>query len=180
MVKTRMQWSAEPWNDSEMLEVTQIVPETADTWTFSFRSPSGAWFDYEPGQFVTLDLPVPGGNVQRTYTMSSSPSRPLSISVTAKAGPKSVATRWMMENLKPGMLVKAYGPGGAEIASPNLGRNIISETVARGGGEYRGKVFAPDTGKTYNSKLMLSGNRLSVSGCVLGFCREGGVWQKLQ
>ena len=112
MVKTRMQWSAEPWNDSEMLEVTQIVPETADTWTFSFRSPSGAWFDYEPGQFVTLDLPVPGGNVQRTYTMSSSPSRPLSISVTAKAGPNSVATRWMMENLKPGMLVKAYGPAG--------------------------------------------------------------------
>ncbi len=79
-----------------------------------------------------------------------------------------------------GQLVKAYGPGGAEIVSPNLGRNIISETVAKGGGEYRGKVFAPDNGKTYNSKLVLAGNRLSVSGCVLGFCREGGVWQKLQ
>ncbi|MCP1167260.1 DUF2147 domain-containing protein [Limimaricola litoreus] len=79
-----------------------------------------------------------------------------------------------------GQLVKAYGPGGAEIASPNLGRNIISETISVGGGEYRGKVFAPDTGKTYNSKLVMTGNRLSVSGCVLGFCREGGVWQKLQ
>lgn len=79
-----------------------------------------------------------------------------------------------------GQLVKAFGPGGAEIASPNLGRNIISETVAKGGGEYRGKVFAPDTGKTYNSKLILTGASLSVSGCVLGFCREGGVWQKVQ
>lgn len=79
-----------------------------------------------------------------------------------------------------GQLVKAYGPDGAEIPSPNLGRHIISETKAVGGGEYRGKVFAPDNGKTYNSKLVLAGDRLSVSGCVLGFCREGGVWQKVQ
>lgn len=110
--KTRMNWAAEPWVDSEPLECIQIVPETVDTWTFSFRAPSGAWFDYQPGQFITLDLPVPGGNIQRTYTLSSSPSRPLSVSITAKAGPNSVATRWMMENLKPGMRLKAHGPAG--------------------------------------------------------------------
>lgn len=117
MAKTRMNWSAEPWADSEMLECAQVVPETGDTWTFIFRSPSGAWFDYEPGQFITLDLPVDpskgtAGNVQRTYTLSSSPSRPLSISVTAKAQATSVATRWMMDHLKPGMQIRAYGPAG--------------------------------------------------------------------
>lgn len=112
MGKTRVNWSAKPWDDSEMLEFTQMVPETSDTATFSFRAPSGAWFDYEPGQFVTLDLPIPGGNIQRTYTLSSSPSRPLSVSITAKASPDSIATRWMMENLKPGMKIKAYGPAG--------------------------------------------------------------------
>lgn len=110
--KSRMDWSAEPWDDSENLECIQIVPETADTWTFAFRAPSGRWFDYEPGQFITLDLPVPGGNIQRTFTLSSSPSRPLSISVTAKAGPNSIATRWMSQNLKPGMQIKAYGAAG--------------------------------------------------------------------
>ena len=62
-----------------------IVPEGADTASFTFRAPSGAWFDYQPGQFITLDLPVPGGNVQRTYTISSSPSRPLSISIIRAA-----------------------------------------------------------------------------------------------
>ncbi|MCF3972820.1 hybrid-cluster NAD(P)-dependent oxidoreductase [Paracoccus salsus] len=117
MKKPRRNWAAEPWDDSEMLECTQIVPETPDTWTFTFRSPSGAWFDYEPGQFITLDLPVDpsrgeAGNVQRTYTMSSSPSRPLSISVTAKAHATSVATRWMMDHMKPGMRIRAYGPSG--------------------------------------------------------------------
>ena len=101
-----------PWKDDEPLECVMVVPETSDTATFTFRAPSGAWFDYQPGQFVTLDLPVPGGNVQRTYTISSSPSRPLSISVTVKAQPGSVGGRWMIDHLRPGMRLKAYGPAG--------------------------------------------------------------------
>ena len=52
-----------PWKDDELLECAMVVPETSDTATFTFRAPSGAWFDYQPGQFVTLDLPTPGGNV---------------------------------------------------------------------------------------------------------------------
>jgi ferredoxin-NADP reductase len=111
------QWTAAPWNDLEPLECAMVVPDVADTATFTFRAPSGAWFDYQPGQFITLDLPVdpknvPGGNVQRTYTISSSPSRPLSISITVKAQRDSVGTRWMLDHLKPGMTLKAFGPAG--------------------------------------------------------------------
>lgn len=101
-----------PWRDDEALECAMVVPETADCATFTFRAPSGAWFDYQPGQFVTLDLPLPGGNLQRTYTISSSPSRPLSISVTVKAQPGSIGGRWMLDHLRPGMRLRAYGPAG--------------------------------------------------------------------
>lgn len=79
-----------------------------------------------------------------------------------------------------GKLVKAYDASGKEIASENIGRNIISETVSKGGGSYKGKVYSPDRGKTYNSKLSLSGNALKVSGCVLGICRDGGTWSKVK
>ncbi|MBZ4021752.1 hybrid-cluster NAD(P)-dependent oxidoreductase [Rhodobacter sp. TJ_12] len=108
----RHNWTGEPWTDTELLECSMVVPETADTATFTFRAPSGAWFDYLPGQFLTLDLPVPGNPVSRTYTISSSPSRPLSISVTVKAQTGSVGTRWMLDHLKPGMRLKAHGPAG--------------------------------------------------------------------
>ncbi|MTH78282.1 hybrid-cluster NAD(P)-dependent oxidoreductase [Paracoccus aestuariivivens] len=101
-----------PWRDTESLECVMIVPETTDTATFTFRAPSGAYFDYQPGQFITLDLPVPAGNVQRTYTISSSPSRPLSISVTVKAQFDSVGGRWMLDHLRPGMRIKTFGPAG--------------------------------------------------------------------
>ncbi len=113
MGKTRQNWTAEPWNDSELLECAMVIPEAADCATIAFRSPTGAWFDYQPGQFLTFDLPVPGGSVQRTYTISSSPSRPLSISITVKAQEGSIGTRWMLDHLKPGMRIKAFGPAGA-------------------------------------------------------------------
>lgn len=79
-----------------------------------------------------------------------------------------------------GTLVRSFDAAGNEIASDHTGRNIISETVASGGGEYRGKVYSPDRDKTYNSRLQLSGNSLAVSGCVFGICRDGGTWVRVQ
>ncbi|MEP3639813.1 MAG: DUF2147 domain-containing protein [Paracoccaceae bacterium] len=77
-----------------------------------------------------------------------------------------------------GTLVKSFDSSGASVSSDQLGRKIISETVASGGGNYKGKVYSPDRDKTYNSKLVLSGNTLKVSGCVLGICRDGGTWSR--
>ncbi len=77
-----------------------------------------------------------------------------------------------------GKLVKSFDSSGGVITSEHTGRNIISETVASGGGVYKGKVYSPDRDKTYNSKLVLSGNTLKVSGCVFGICRDGGTWTR--
>ncbi|KAA9005697.1 DUF2147 domain-containing protein [Histidinibacterium aquaticum] len=78
-----------------------------------------------------------------------------------------------------GTLIEARDPSGARMESPNVGRQIIFDTTASGGGEYRGKVWSPDRDKTYNSRLQLTGDQLSVSGCVLGICRDGGTWVRV-
>ena len=103
------------WHDSELLECVSVIPEIVNTASFTFRAPSGALFSYDPGQFLTLEIPVPGqpGDVvHRTYTISSSPSRPRSITITAKAQADSIGTRWMLDNLQPGMCLRAIGPAG--------------------------------------------------------------------
>ena len=100
------------WTDDEPLECVSVIPEMANTASFTFRSPSQKPFDFQPGQFLTLELPVPDGPIYRTYTISSSPSRSLSITITAKAQTDSIGTRWMIDNLTPGMRIKATGPAG--------------------------------------------------------------------
>lgn len=100
------------WTDAEPLECTMVIPEAPNVRTFAFRAPSGGWFRYRPGQFITLELPTPGGTVHRTFTISSSPSRPMTMSVTVKAQGDSVASRWMIDHLTPGMRIRAIGPAG--------------------------------------------------------------------
>ncbi|SLN54655.1 hypothetical protein PEL8287_02927 [Roseovarius litorisediminis] len=78
-----------------------------------------------------------------------------------------------------GKLIKSFDSSGKEKASTMIGRNIISETQHKGGGIYKGKVYAPDRDKTYSSKLRLSGDTLDVSGCVFGICRNGGTWKRV-
>lgn len=79
-----------------------------------------------------------------------------------------------------GTLVKAFDGTGAEIDSPNVGKRIVWDMVAQGDGAYGdGKVWSPDRDKTYNAKMQLEGNGLSVSGCVLGICRDGGTWSRV-
>ncbi|WP_375259683.1 2Fe-2S iron-sulfur cluster-binding protein [Citreimonas sp.] len=101
------------WTDAEPLECVSTLPEAPNVVTFTFQAPSGALFCYKPGQFITLELPVPGGPLHRTYTISSSPSRPSSLTITVKAQEGSLGTRWMLDNLRPGMRLRATGPGGA-------------------------------------------------------------------
>ncbi len=102
-----------PWDDRlQALEVVSVADEAPEVKTFTFRSDAQTWFRYQPGQFITLELPVGDEPLMRTYTLSSTPSRPFSISVTVKAQPDSVGTRWMFDNLAPGSLLRAYGPAG--------------------------------------------------------------------
>ena len=79
-----------------------------------------------------------------------------------------------------GVLIKAFDSNGAEMESENIGREIISETVSEGEGKYSGKVYSPDTGKVYKSKLVLTENILEVSGCVFVICRNGGTWTRFK
>ena len=82
-----------------------------------------------------------------------------------------------------GTIAKAYdATGGVSGSYAHLGKPILWDMVAEGGGAYGGgKIWAPDTGKTYASKMALSGNVLKVKGCVAGgmICR-GQDWARVK
>ncbi len=123
-----------PWSDREhKLTCVAVTPEAPDVMTFTFRPDrSGLWFRYLPGQFVTLELPVGPEPVLRTYTLSSSPSRPYTVAVTVKAQKSSVGTRWMFDHLKPGMVLKAIGPLGDFSYVRHAGRKYLFISAGSG------------------------------------------------
>ena len=56
----------------------------------------------------------------------------------------------------------------AEYRSPNLGRRIVFDMAPQGGNTYTGKVWRPANDKIYRGKASVSGDRMSLSGCVAG------------
>lgn len=73
-----------------------------------------------------------------------------------------------------GTIVKVVG----NDDQSSVGKPIIWDMNADGGGSYSGgMIWAPDTDKTYRSKMSLAGDALKVSGCFGPICR-GQVWAR--
>ena len=94
------------------LKVADIIEETQDTKTFRLVAEEPLLFSYRPGQFVTFILNIDGQEVKRSYSMSSSPSRPHLLEVTIKRVPGGLVSNWFCEQVKLGDTLTVKGPSG--------------------------------------------------------------------
>jgi glycine betaine catabolism B len=94
------------------LRVVDIIEETEDAKTFRMVGEQPMLFSYRPGQFVTFILNINGKEVKRSYSMSSSPSRPHLLEVTIKCVPGGLVSNWFCEQLKLGDVLTVKGPSG--------------------------------------------------------------------
>ena len=81
-----------------------------------------------------------------------------------------------------GTLIQSFDGTGAVMQSDNVGKQIVWDMMAAGDGSYTGgKIWSPDRDKTYNSTMQLTGDTLSVSGCVFGglICRASD-WTRVK
>ena len=90
------------WDADNPLICCHITDETHDVKSFFFRPEKPAQFQFLPGQFITLELAINGKTIHRSYTVSSSPARPHTISITVKRQPNGVVSNWLHDHLKVG------------------------------------------------------------------------------
>ncbi|WP_319423558.1 FAD-binding oxidoreductase [Pleurocapsa sp. FMAR1] len=120
----KIQPSAQPryWGSSEItVRCIQAIAETHDVKTFRFVAEPPLLFSYQPGQFVTLDLEIEGKRVMRSYSISSTPSRPHILEITVKRvsspidepdAPPGLVSNWLHDRLTVGSQIKLSGAMG--------------------------------------------------------------------
>jgi ferredoxin-NADP reductase/uncharacterized protein YcbX len=106
------------------LVVDGVRDETASVKTFSFRHPSDAQipFQYLSGQFLTITVPDGETQIQRCYTVASSPLRRDRCEITVKRD--GLTSSILHERLAPGDRLAVSGPYGRFTLKDGHGRSL--------------------------------------------------------
>lgn len=81
-----------------------------------------------------------------------------------------------------GTIRAAFDDSGSAVPDyEHLGRQLIWDMKPNGDGSYDdGQIWAPDSDKTYKSRMKLKGGTLEVTGCVAGcIIRRSMDWTRL-
>ncbi|PSB28386.1 flavodoxin reductase [Stenomitos frigidus ULC18] len=131
------------WQGEDLTcQCCRIVDETPDVKTFYFKAEPPVLFTYKPGQFVNLAIEIDGKPVVRSYSISSSPTRPYHISLTIKrvlppsdqpSAPTGMVSNWMHDHLKVGDRVQLVGgPLGHFTCLPGLPSKLLLISAGSG------------------------------------------------
>ncbi len=112
VVSTSMPPVAANWRGH--LRVGSIVTETPTVKTFRLLPSSGGHlpFTFAPGQFLNVAFEVGGARMNRSYSISSSPTQREYVELTVKREPRGAVSRHINDLLKVGDQIEAGGPVG--------------------------------------------------------------------
>lgn len=132
----------ERWVKGDLtVRCSRVVEETQDVKTFRFVADPPVLFTYKPGQFVTLDLEIEGESVLRSYSISSTPSRPHTLEITVKRvppppdapeAPPGLVSNWLHDNIKAGSHLKLSGPFGKFTCFANPSQKLLLISAGSG------------------------------------------------
>lgn len=113
-------WSGE-------LRVAQITKETPDVRTFRFVLPNGGLlpFQHQAGQYLVLSLQIEGKKVNRTYTISSPPTRSDYCEITVKREENGYVSRYLHEMIHEGDIIHVSAPAGRFVFDGTQANSIV-------------------------------------------------------
>lgn len=147
-----------PWKKgaSELI-VTHIINETDDVKTFRLLGLNPLSFSYLPGQFVTLYLNINNQQIQRSYSISSSSSRPYSLDLTVKRIPGGLVSNWLFDHVKQGDTLKVKGPFGSFSFLKQPGKKLLFIGAGSGVTPLMSMIrWLYDTAATKNTKVLFA------------------------
>ncbi len=98
------------------LKVKEVIRETPDAVSIVFEKPQER-MPYQPGQFLTLIMPIDGKKQRRSYSLSSCPFLDPNPTVTVKRVAGGMMSNYLNNQLKPGDTLDVMEPMGVFTTS---------------------------------------------------------------
>jgi ferredoxin-NADP reductase len=155
----------EPWRKGI---VTKIVNETQTTRRYWIEIPEVERFDFKPGQFITLDLPIHEKKNKRwrSYSIASPPDGSNIVElviVYLEGGP---GTTYLFNEVKEGSELLLRGPQGVFVLPDQLDRDIFFVCTGTGVAPFRSMLhYIKSKNIAHKNLYLLFGTRLK-SDCL--------------
>ena len=130
----------QPWRTGK---VTRIEDETEDTKRFYIEVPELRAFDFTPGQFVTLDLPIheKPNKRWRSYSIASWPDSTNVFELVIVLDKKGTGTPYLFNEVIEGTEITFRGPQGVFILHEPLEKDIFMICTGTGIAPFRSMVY---------------------------------------
>ncbi len=130
----------EQWHTGQ---VTRIINETYNTRRFWIRIPDMAQFDFKPGQFVTLDLPIHEKKNKRwrSYSIASHPNGSNEIELVIVLLEGGAGTTYLFNEVKEGSEILLRGPLGLFVLPEILDKDLFFVCTGTGIAPFRSMAY---------------------------------------
>src|SRR3982751_4234504 len=130
----------EPWRVGKVIKIEQ---QTYNTRRFFIQVPELVSFDFKPGQFVTIDLPIheKPNKRWRSYSISSWPdgSNIFELCIVLLEG--GAGTTYLFNEVKEGSELILRGPQGVFVLPPVIDRDLFFICTGTGIAPFRSMVY---------------------------------------
>lgn len=124
------------WYDSTVIQIEDASPTTKRFWVEVDEVDS---FDFEPGQFVTMDLPISDKRLKRwrSYSIANGPdgTNVLEFCIVKLEG--GAASEYLWNEIKLGSTIRFKGPSGTFVLPPKLDFDMVMICTGTGVAPFR-------------------------------------------
>lgn len=137
--------------------VTRIINETATTRRFWITIPELTVFNFKPGQFITLDLPIheKANKRWRSYSIASWPDGSNTVELVIVLLPGGAGTHYLFNEIKEGSELTVRGPQGVFILPEVIDRDLFFICTGTGIAPFRSMLHYLQLQKIPHQKLYL-------------------------
>lgn len=129
----------QPWQKSIVSKIEQVTSNTRRYW---LQVPEVSHFDFKPGQFVTLDLPISEQRNKRwrSYSIASMPDGSNTIELVIVHLDGGIGTDYIFNEIEEGSEITLRGPQGVFVLPEVIPDNFVLVCTGTGIAPFRSMV----------------------------------------
>jgi len=105
-------------NMSRPLKVVQVIRETDDAVSIYLTEADGSALEFQPGQFLSVDVTVDGERLRRAYSLASACLPDVPVHVTVKRIEHGRVSNYLNDTIQAGDELGVLGPSGSFTVEP--------------------------------------------------------------